>query len=210
MRDCASDRALARENRAPPPQTWHWSGAREAHDASSSQVVDATTASRKTTFPQPRCLRPPTWFCHVPSTAQGTLAPPISPKQSSTSSSCGVPSRFKGEIRVVPTATCAPRNSGRPCATTSRHRSKSQTISFVVNLDPASRHTRAVALSNANKPLRQRNLLGNGQGHQGDGRTGKSERKVGVGATGAEEAGTRKAQESIQACERNGRQRASL
>ena len=63
---------------------------------------------------------------------------------------CGVPSRRRGETSVVSRATCAPWNNGNPSATTSRRRastrsmgnkSKSLTMTFVVTLAPASRHT---------------------------------------------------------------------
>ena len=69
---------------------------------------------------------------------------------------CGVPSRLKGETNVESSATWAPWKSGKPFATTSNRRastwcngnkSKSRTITFVVPWAPASRETRAAALS---------------------------------------------------------------
>ena len=78
---------------------------------------------------------------------------------SSAHCACGVPSRHKSETSVVSKTTCASWNSGNPSATTSRRRastrsmgnkSKSLTITFVVTLAPASRHTRAAAFSKAN------------------------------------------------------------
>ena len=71
----------------------------------------------------------------------------------------GVPSRRIGEIIVVSMANCAPLNRGRPSTTTSRRRlstclsgrrSISCTLTFTVTRPPASRHTRAAALSRAN------------------------------------------------------------
>ena len=71
---------------------------------------------------------------------------------------CGTPLRLKGDTRVVSTASCAPWKSGRPSATTSNrrasarsggNRSKSRTSTFVDTRAPASRQTRAAALSRA-------------------------------------------------------------
>ena len=71
---------------------------------------------------------------------------------------CGTPLRLKGDTRVVSTASCAPWKSGRPSATTSNRRasarwggsrSRSRTSTFVDTRAPASRQTRAAALSRA-------------------------------------------------------------
>ena len=75
---------------------------------------------------------------------------------------CGEPSQWRALTMVASTASWHPPNSGRPSTTTSSRRpsagcgsarSKSRTMTFWVTLPPASRHTRAIALSKAD-PLR--------------------------------------------------------
>ena len=99
-----------------------------------------------------------------------------------------VPSRVRADTRVVSMASCAPPCKGSPSATTSclrlsmrcgGHRSKSRTITFVRTRAPASRHTRAAALSSGNpllpRTLPLRKLHGGGQGCREDGHTGSCE-----------------------------------
>ena len=182
--------------------TSHWSGECEAYGASWLwPTAEGMTASRKTT------CSPPHWTTNLalPDSsgyARSFLRRALSrAAPSSAHCACGVPSRRRGETSVVSKTTCAPWNSGNPSATTSRRRastrsmgnkSKSLTITFVMTLAPASRHTRAAAFSKANprrpKTLPLRNPPGCCQGQQGDGHTGRNARKEGEGARGGEEA----------------------
>ena len=82
----------------------------------------------------------------------------------STQRVCGVPSRLSTDTTVVSIVSCAPWNNGRPSATISsrrlsstsgRAKSMSCTRTFNETLAPASRQTRAAALSTT-KPLRPR------------------------------------------------------
>ena len=72
-----------------------------------------------------------------------------------------VPSQWRAETRVVSTANWAPPCNGSPSTTTSKRRasftatgrSRSRTNKLVATLPPASRHTRAAALSTTNPRL---------------------------------------------------------
>ena len=119
-------------------------------------TAEGMTASRQTTLARTTNLALP---CSPDSSgyARSFLRRALS-RAAPSSPAHRVPSRRRGETSVVSKATCAPWNSD-PSVTTSRRRastrsignkSKSLTMTFVVTLAPASRHTRAAALSKAN------------------------------------------------------------